>query len=97
MPKVAIEEYVDILVKRRPRGFFYILEPDNTKWILQFPRSSQLMRNVGWFSLCEKLQGYNTQVTQTFIKNYKEGVVQLKNLKATLNEDSIAKAIGVLA
>ena len=54
------------------------------------------MRNAGWFSFCEKLQGYNTQVTRAFIKNYK-GVVQLKNLKAVVNEESIAEAIGVPA
>ena len=97
MPKVAIEEDAYILVKRRPGGLICRLEPDNTQWILQFPRSSQLMRNAGWFSLCEKLQGYNTQVTRAFIKNYKEGVVQLKNLKAMVNEESIAEAIGVPA
>ena len=82
--------------KRRPGGLIYRLEPDNTQWILQFPRSAQLMRNVGWFSFCEKLQGYNTQATRAFIKNYK-GVVQLKNLKAMVNEESIAEAIGVPA
>ena len=89
MPKVAIEEDADILVKRRPGGLICRLEPDNTQWIMQFPRSAQLMRNAGWFSFCEKLQGYNTQATRAFIKNYK-GVVQLKNLKDTVNEESIA-------
>ena len=54
------------------------------------------MRNAGWFSFCEKLQGYHTHVTMAFIKNYK-GVVQLKNLKAMVNEESIAEAIGVPA
>ena len=64
-----MEEDADILVKRRPGGLFCRLEPDNTQWIMQFPRSAQLMRNVGWFSFCEKFQGYNTQVTRDFIKN----------------------------
>ena len=95
MPKVAMEEDADILVKRRPGALICRLEPDNTQWIMQFSRSTQLMRNVGWFSFCEKFQGYNTQVTRDFIKNYKERVVQFKNLKATVDEESIAEAIGV--
>ena len=95
MLKVAMEEDADILVKRRPRGLICRLEPDNTQWIMQFLRLAQLMRNAGWFSFCENSQGYNTQVTRAFIKNYKEGVVQFKNLKATVDEESIVEAIGV--
>ena len=71
MPKVVMEEDADILVKRRLGGLICRMEQDNTQWIMQFPRSAQLMRNVGWFSFYEKLQGYNTQVTWAFIKNYK--------------------------
>ena len=55
------------------------------------------MRNAGWFAFCEKLQGYHTKVTMAFIKNYKDGMVQLKSLKIMVNEESIAKAIGVPA
>ena len=32
-----------------------------------------------------------------FIKNYKDGMVQLKSLKIMVNEESIAEAIGVPA
>ena len=64
---------------------------------MQFLRSAQLMRNAGWFPFCEKLQGYNIQVTRAFIKNYKNGVVEFKNLRVTVDEESIAEAIGVLA
>ena len=75
MPKVAMDENADSMVKRRPGGLICRLEPDNTQWIMQFPRLAQLMRNFGWFPFCEKLQGYNMQVTRAFIKNYKDGVV----------------------
>ena len=47
MPKVAMEEDADIMVKRRLGGLICRLEPDNTQWIMQFPRSAQLMRNAG--------------------------------------------------
>ena len=97
MLKVAIEEDTYILVKRRLGGLICRLEPDNTQWIMQYPRSAELMRNAGWFSFCEKLQGYHTQVTRVFIKNYKEGMVQLKSLKTMVNEESIVEAIGVPA
>ena len=85
------------MVKRRPEGLIRRLEPDNTQWILQFPRSAQLMKNFGWFAFCENLQGYHSQVTMDFIKNYKGGMVQLKSLKIMVNEESIAEAIWVLA
>ena len=68
MSKATIEEDSDIVVKRRPGGLICRLEPDNTQWILQFPRSAQLMRDAGWFYFFEKLQGYHTQVTMAFIK-----------------------------
>ena len=55
------------------------------------------MRNAGWFSFYEKLQGYHTQVTRAFIKNYKGGVVKLKNLKTMVNEEAIAESIGIAA
>ena len=52
-----MEEDAEIMVKRRPGGLICRLEPGNTQWILQFPRLAQLMRNAGWFSFYEKLQG----------------------------------------
>ena len=64
---------------------------------MQFPRSTQLTRNAGWFPFCEKLQGYNIQVTRAFIKNYRDGVVEFKNLRVTVDEESIAESIGVPA
>ena len=68
MLKVTIEEDSEIVVKRRPGDLIYRPEPDNTQWILQFPRSAQLMRNAGWLVFCEKLQGYHTQVTGPSLK-----------------------------
>ena len=93
MPKIIEEEDSEI-VKRRSGGLICRLEPDNTEWILQFPRSSQLMKNVGGFVFCETLQGY-AQVTMDFIKNYKDGMVQLTSLKIMVNEESIAEDIWV--
>ena len=64
---------------------------------MKFPRSSQLMKNARWFAFCEKLQGYHSQVTMAFIKNYNDEMVQLKSLTVRVNEDSIAEAIDVPA
>ena len=55
------------------------------------------MRDAGWFPFCERLQGYNVQVTQDFIKNYRDRVMDFKSLKVTVDEESIAEAIGVPA
>ena len=90
-----MDENADNMMKRKPGGLICRLEPDNTPWIMQFSRSAQLMRNAGWFPFCERLQGYNMQVTHAFIKNYRDGVVDFKNLRVTVDEESIAKAIGV--
>ena len=54
------------------------------------------MRDVGWLSFCERLQGYNIQVTRAFMKNYRDGVVDFKSLRVTVDEESIVEAIGVL-
>ena len=44
MSKITEEEDSEIVVKRRPGDLICILEPDNTQWILQFPRLAQLMK-----------------------------------------------------
>ena len=95
MPNIIEEEDSEIVVKRKPGGLICRMEPNNTEWILKFPRSAQLMKNVGWFAFCEKLQGYHSQATMAFIKNYKDEMVQLKSLTVRVNEDYIAKAIDV--
>ena len=55
MPRVTMDENSDSMMKKRPGGLLCRLEPDNTQWIMQFPRSAQLMRNVGWYPFCERL------------------------------------------
>ena len=97
MSKTAEEEDPEIMVRRKPGGLICRLEPNNTKWIMKFPRSAQLMKNAGWFSFCEKLQSYHSQVTMAFIKNYKDEMVQLKSLTVRVNEEFIAEAIDVSA
>ena len=92
-----MDEISHNMVKKNLGGLICKLEPDNIQWIIQFPRSMQKMRDVGWFPFCESLQGYNVQVTQDFINNYKDGVVDFKSLKVMVDEESIAEAIGVLA
>ena len=97
MSKIAEEEDPEVVVKRNPGGLICRLEPNNTEWIMKFPRSAQLMKKAGWFTFCEKLQGYHSQVTMSFIKNYKDEKVQLESLTVRVNEDSIAEAIDILA
>ena len=53
------------------------------------------MKKAGWFKFNEKLQGYHSQVTMLFIKNYRDEKVQLESLTVRVNEDSIAEAIDV--
>ena len=81
------------MVKRKPGGLICRLEPNNTEWIMKFPRSAKLMKKAGWFTFCDKLQGYHSQVTMSFIKNYKDEKVHLESLTVRVNEDSIAEAI----
>ena len=55
------------------------------------------MKKAGWFNFCDKLQGYHSQVTMLFIKNYRDEKVQMERLTVRVNEDSIAEAIFVPA
>ena len=95
MSKTSKEEDPKVMVRRKPGGLICWLEPNSTEWIMKFPRSAQLMKKAGWFTFCEKLHGYHSQVTMYFIKNYKDEKFQLESLIVRVNEESIAKAIDV--
>ena len=97
MSKAAGEEESEVIVKRKPGGFICRLEPSNTYWIKQFPRSAKLMQKSGWFNFYEKLQGYHSQMTMLFIENYRDDRVQLQSLTVRINEDSLVETIGVPA
>ena len=97
MSKTGEEEDPKVVVKINPRSLICRLEPNNTEWIMKFSRSTKLMKKARWFTFCEKLQGYHSQVTMSFIKNYKDEKVQLESLIVRVNEDSISEAIDVPA
>ena len=95
MSKEIKEDEPELLVKKRPGGLICRLEPSNTEWIKQFPRSARLIQRSGWFSFCDKLQGYHSQLTMAFIENYDDDRVQLESLTVRVNEHSIAESINV--
>ena len=97
MSKEIEEEEPELIVKKRPGGFICRLEPSSTEWIKQFQRSAKLIQRSGWFSFCDRLQGYHSQLTMAFIENYDDDRVQLQSLTVRVNEISIAEAISVLA
>ena len=72
MSKEIEEEEPEVVVKKRAGGFICRLEPINTYWIKQFPRSAKLIQRSGWFNFCDKLQGYHSQLTMAFIENYND-------------------------
>jgi len=91
------EEEPEVNEKKRASGFICRLEPVDTKWIRQFPRSAKLIQKSGWLEFCNSLQGYHSQLTLAFIENYDEGRVPLKTLTVRVNEDFISEAIKVPA
>ena len=97
MSKEIEEEESEVVVKKRPGGFICRLEPSNTEWIKQFPRSARLIHTLCWFSFCDKLQGYHSKLTMAFIENYNDDRVQLQSLTVRVNENFIAEAINVPA
>ena len=97
MSKLIEEEEPELVVKKRHGGLIRRLEPSNTEWIKQFPRSARLIQKSGWFNFCDKLQGYHSRLTMAFIENYDEDRVQLESLTVRVNEQSIAEAINVPA
>ena len=70
MSKEIEDDEPELVAKKNPGGFICRLEPSNTKWIKQFPRSAKLIQRSGWFSFCDKLQGFHSQLTMAFIENY---------------------------
>ena len=54
-----------------------------------------MMKTTGWFSLCEQMKGYNFQVTNAFVNNYRDYVVDFQTLVFTIDEVTITKAIGI--
>jgi len=97
MSKEIEDDEPELIEKKRPGGFICRLEPSNTQWIKQFPRSAKLIQRSGWFNFCDRLQGYHSQLTMAFIENYDDGRVQLQSLTVRVNENSIAEAINVPA
>ena len=55
MSKALDKDEPEVVVKRKPGGFICRLEPNNTDWIKQFPRSAKLIQRSGWFNFCDKL------------------------------------------
>ena len=84
MSKITEEEDSKIVVRRKPGGLICRLEPNNTEWIMKFPRSSQLMNMLDGLPSVRNY-GYHSQVTMAFIKNYKDEMVQLKSLTIKVN------------
>ena len=97
MSKATNEEEPKVIMKRNPGGFICRLEPNNTDWIMKFPKFAKIMKKAGRFNFYEKLQGYHSQVTMLFIKKYRDERVQLQSLTVRVNEDSIAEAIDIPA
>ena len=82
---------------KRLSGNIFRIEPNNVKWIEEFLACVKKMKTAGCFSLCERMKGYNSHVTNSFIKNYKDFDVDLKTLVFIVDEATIAEAIGVPA
>ena len=49
------EEEPEMVEKKRTSGFICRLEPVDTQWIKQFPRSAKLIQKSGWFKFCDRL------------------------------------------
>lgn len=79
-------------VVKKLSGKICRLEPNNIKWAKEFPRCVEIMKNAGWFSLCERLRGHNLQVTNAFVNNYKDFVVNLQTLMFKVDEATITEA-----
>ena len=55
----------------------------------------RIMKNAGWFSLCERLRGHKIQVTNSFVNNYKDYVVNFQTLTFKVDEATIAEATDI--
>ena len=71
------------------------LDPDNVRWVEEFTRCIEMMKNEGWFFMCEKLRGHNLHVTNSFVNNYKDSMVNLQTLMFKVDKATIAEATSI--
>ena len=64
---------------KRLSGKISRLELDSVKWMEEFPGCAEKMNITGWFSLCERMKGYNLQVTNSFIKKLQRLYCRFEN------------------
>ena len=83
---------ITMAVMKKLDGKICRLELENVKWAEEFPRCAEMMRNAWWFSLCEKFRGHNLEVTNAFVNNYKDFVVNFQTLNFRVNEATVAEA-----
>ena len=80
-----------MVVVQKLSGKICRLDLDNVKWVKEFPRCTEMMKNEGWFFMCEKLKGHNLHVTNAFVNNYKDIVVNFQTLTFKVDEATIAE------
>jgi predicted secreted Zn-dependent protease len=52
------------------------VEPEGVEMLEAYSEIANQFKQVGWFSLCEKLQGSNMEVTRAFVERFDDDKVE---------------------
>ena len=76
---------------KKSSGKICKIELVNVKWAEEFPQCEKMMKDAGWFSLFERINGHNLEVTNAFINNYSYSSVNFQTLNFKVSEVTIAE------
>ena len=71
-------------------------EPSDLSWAQTFPDCAKLFAEVGWLVFFEKIEGYQSGVSNKFVQCLDKDVVSFDTLKFKLTRELLVEAIGVL-
>lgn len=67
-------------------------EPEGPKFLEGYPQIKELLKKAKWIGFIQKFKGHNKEVTKAFARSFNDQVVEIRDLKFTVIEASIAAA-----
>lgn len=67
-------------------------EPEGPKFLEGYPQVKDIQKKTKWLWFIQKFKGYNKEITKAFARSFNGQVVEIRDLKFTIIEASIAAA-----
>jgi len=70
-------------------------EPEGLKYLEGYPQAKDLLKKAKWLRFIQKFKGYNKEVTKAFAWSFDGQMVEIRDLKLTVTETTVAAATGL--